>query len=263
MPVLLDSGSISGISLIQPCLVSYEDNALAPRRRTSRSRSLRPRWARAVTDRTSNLGYEFVIANGWIAQNPQHQRLQGRIRRPSDNRRYHRGRSHQERDNHDRRGGFRHSPAKSPHTSFPRRRLTSSSERSVRRVCCIDRVLTVEGGLSTIGTSPLQRGLRRRRQRRYRRECREVTEEPDIFQGAPEQSFPVALNDATMPDDDSVEISGQERCHRRAEGRAIANAKSEYAAKAGIPLYASDVTVEEMIPALFVRCKIEEEIRHN
>ncbi len=42
MPVLLDSGSISGISLIQPCLVSYEDNALAPRRRTSRSRSLPP-----------------------------------------------------------------------------------------------------------------------------------------------------------------------------------------------------------------------------
>ena len=53
------------------------------------------------------------------------------------------------------------------------------------------------------------------------------SEEPDIFQSAPEQSFPVALNDATMPDDDSVEISGKERCHRRAECRAISNAKSE------------------------------------
>ena len=122
-----------------------------------------------------------------------------------------------------------------------------------------DRVLTVEGGLSAMGTSPLQR----RRHRRYRRANVEISQHADIFQGAPEQRFPVALNDASMPDDDSVEISGQERCHRRAEGRAIANAKSEYAANARIPLYASDVAVEEMIPAIFVRCKIEEEIRHS
>jgi hypothetical protein len=39
------------------------------------------------------------------------------------------------------------------------------------------------------------------------------SEEADIFQRAPEQRFPVALNDAPMPDDDSVEISGQECCH--------------------------------------------------
>ena len=76
-----------------------------------------------------------------------------------------------------------------------------------------------------------------------------------IFQRAPEQGFSVALNDASMPDDNSVEISGQDRCHRRAERRAIFNAKSEDAAHARVPLDSRDVAVEEVIPAVFVRCR--------
>ena len=66
-----------------------------------------------------------------------------------------------------------------------------------------------------------------------------------------------------MPDDDSVEVSGKERCHRRAECRAISNAKPEESAEPRIPLDASEVAVEEMIPALFVRREIEEEIRDD
>jgi hypothetical protein len=45
--------------------------------------------------------------------------------------------------------------------------------------------------------------------------------------------------------------------------RAISNAKSEKSAEPRIPLDASEVTVEAMIPALFVRREIEEEIRDD
>jgi hypothetical protein len=91
----------------------------------------------------------------------------------------------------------------------------------------------------------------------------EQSEETDIFQSEPEQRLSVALNDASVPDDDSVEVSGEERCHRRAKCRAISNAKSEKSAEPRIPLDASEVTVEAMIPALFVRREIEEEIRDD
>ena len=85
----------------------------------------------------------------------------------------------------------------------------------------------------------------------------------NIFESAPEQSLSVALDDATMPDDDSVEISAYKCGHRRAKCRAISNAKSEKSAEPRIPLYAGKVTVENMIPTFFVRCKIEEKIRDD
>jgi hypothetical protein len=91
----------------------------------------------------------------------------------------------------------------------------------------------------------------------------ERSEEPDIFQSALEQSLSIVFDNASMPDDDSVEISGEESSHRRAECRAISNAESEKPAQTGISFYPHDVAVEEMIPAFFLSCKIEEKIRHD
>jgi hypothetical protein len=68
------------------------------------------------------------------------------------------------------------------------------------------------------------------------------------------------LNEVSMADNNSIEIRSEDCGYRRAKCGAIFNAKPEDAAHTGIPFYASNVTVEEVIPAGFLRREIENEI---
>ena len=66
-----------------------------------------------------------------------------------------------------------------------------------------------------------------------------------------------------MSDNNPVEISGQDRSHRRAKRRAIFYTKSEDAAHAGVALDSHDVAVEEVIPDGFASGEVEDQIRND
>jgi hypothetical protein len=99
------------------------------------------------------------------------------------------------------------------------------------------------------------------------RQCRSVLGRRDqvlkdvgILESAMQQSFAVMLNDPSMPYDNAIEIRGEDCAYGRAKCGAISNAKPEDAAHAWIAFDTSNVAVEEVIPAGFVRCEIEDKI---
>jgi hypothetical protein len=88
----------------------------------------------------------------------------------------------------------------------------------------------------------------------------QVSREVGILESATQQGFAVMLNDPSMPYDNAIEIRGEDCAYGRAKCGAILNAKPEDAAHAWIPFDTGNVAVEEVIPACFLRCEIEDKI---
>jgi hypothetical protein len=89
------------------------------------------------------------------------------------------------------------------------------------------------------------------------------SEEAGILQGAPEQGFPVAFHDTPMTNDNPIEIRSQNRCHRSAKCRAIADVKSEDAGETRVSFYSGEVMVEKVIPPGLAGVEIEDEVRND